>query len=69
MRKTMSIIIITILAITAIGYLMKSDAEIDMSQERLYCQMVTLWQEDTEKGVPTHQRRGWPPYRGQDFCK
>lgn len=69
MKKTIAIIITTILVIVVVGYLTTEDTKIDMAQEHLYCQMVTLWQEDALKGVPAHQRRGWPPYKGQDFCK
>lgn len=27
----------------------------------LYCDNVSMWQEDTYAGVPLHDRRGWAP--------
>lgn len=36
-------------------------------EEARYCEMVSLWKQQTKDGVPINERAGWPPYRGA--CK
>lgn len=36
-------------------------------EESRYCEMVSLWKQQANDGVPVNERAGWPPYRGA--CK
>lgn len=46
-----------------------ADFEDAKSNEQVYCDMVSKWEAAVEKGIPQHDRDGWPPYNGKEQCK
>ena len=40
------------------------DREDQEREYAFYCEMVSIWQADADRGVPAHDRAGWPPYNG-----
>lgn len=44
----------------------QSDYEHEIEQEKAYCEMVRIWEDDAARGVPPNERAGWPPYKGED---
>ena len=44
----------------------QSDYEDAVMQEKAYCEMVRLWEDEAARGVPTNDRAGWPPFKGED---
>jgi len=44
----------------------QSDYEDAVMQEKAYCEMVRIWEDDAARGVPPENRAGWPPYKGED---
>lgn len=63
MIRDIAIIALGIAALATIGSM---DAADEAAQERHYCEMVALWQQDAAKGLPPEERGGWPNYRRID---
>lgn len=42
----------------------ESPADLEKEQQT-YCEMVSLWHEDTARGIDPLERRGWAPYKGE----
>jgi hypothetical protein len=54
--------------VVALGIAGQSDYEMELEQERMYCEMTTMWLDDEARGIPVEQRRGWPTYNPDITC-
>ena len=52
----------------AFGIAGRSDYEMELEQERMYCEMTTMWLQDEANGIPADERRGWPTYNPNIVC-
>ena len=41
------------------------DYQDELDNQRHYCEMVEIWENDAARGVPAEQRAGWPPFKGE----
>lgn len=57
------------LVLFALGVVGQFDSEEEQRQQDEYCAMVKVWNEDKARGVPEHDRAGWPPFEGEEVCK
>lgn len=57
------------LVLLALGVVGQFDSEEEQRQQDEYCAMVKVWNEDRARGVPEHDRAGWPPFKGEEACK
>lgn len=57
------------LILLALGIVGSFDAEEEQRQAEEYCEMVKAWNEDRARGVPEHDRAGWPPFEGEEQCR
>lgn len=65
--RAIGIIILLALAMGIAGHFDYEAQEADMDN---YCDMVALWKADKAAGIPAHDRRGWPPFKGNEvICK
>lgn len=59
-----------LLALLALFVLMgiagQSDYEDAVEQEKYYCEMVKIWEDDAARRVPPNDRAGWPPFKGEE---
>lgn len=59
----------TVIAVVAIlvllGLASQMDYEDEVEHHELYCSMVNKWKSEAARGVPEHDRTGWPPYDGE----
>lgn len=51
------------------GLVGQFDFEEEQRQQDEYCAMVKVWNEDKARGVPEHDRAGWPPFEGEEQCR
>ena len=54
------------LILLALGVVGHFDSEEEQRQQDEYCAMVKVWNEDKARGVPEHDRAGWPPFEGEE---
>ena len=57
------------LILLALGVVGHFDSEEEQRQQDEYCAMVKVWNEDKARGVPEHDRAGWPPFEGEERCR
>lgn len=57
------------LMLLALGLLGAMDADDEQSSQSEYCAMVSIWKQDEAKGIAKSERAGWPPFKGEEFCK
>lgn len=67
--KRYQVILAFIAFIALAGIVGKSDFEEEQRQQDEYCAMVKVWNEDKARGVPEHDRTGWPPFEGEEQCR
>lgn len=67
--KRYQVILAAIGLIIAMGIVGQSDMEEEQRQQDEYCAMVKIWNEDKARGVPEHDRAGWPPFEGEEQCR
>lgn len=58
-RGTLAAIAIAV----AFGTVGSMDAADAAAEERVYCEMVEIWNRDAAAGLPPMERGGWPNYR------
>lgn len=67
--KRYQVILAFIAFIALAGIVGQSDFEEEQRQQDEYCAMVKVWNEDRARGVPEHDRAGWPPFEGEEQCR
>ena len=67
--KRYQVILAFIAFIALAGIVGQSDFEEEQRQQDEYCAMVKIWNEDKARGVPEHDRAGWPPFEGEEQCR
>lgn len=65
--KAIGVILFFVVALGIVGHFDHEAAEADLDN---YCDMVALWKADKAAGIPANERRGWPPFKGNEvICK
>ena len=64
--KTITYFVGFALLLALVGIAGQSDYEDAIAQDKAYCEMVRIWEEDAARGVPPENRAGWPPFKGED---
>lgn len=59
--RAVGVFFLFLLMFGIVGHFDREDAE---REHALYCEMISIWQADKDRGVPAHERAGWPPYNG-----
>lgn len=64
-RTTVGIALVILLAAGLTGHFEAEDEQIEQDH---YCETVAVWKADGKAGIPKSQRKGWPPFKGDNFC-
>lgn len=61
-KNKVALAFVGLIAMAGIGAAYTDEKE-DQRELAHYCEMVQVWQQDAENGVPADKRNGWPNYK------
>jgi len=66
MKTNLSYFVGFALLVVFMGIVGISDYEDAVAQEKMYCDMVRIWEDEAARRVPPEKRSGWPPFKGNE---